>query len=367
MNTKQIIYFLMFFFSFISLVNTASARPPVPSHGIRDIVFSHDSSKIIFRSDKNNQFIQFLDVKSGKVIKKTPVKINSQNEFSMGFTPDGNKLTIGIPNKISIVHNQTGKVLRQLPVPPPFTRNYYPFRAILNASGSQQLFHNIQDRKAFLYVVHTGSGKVLRTIPLPKDAYYYRGTLDLSAIGMSPDGRDVAYITTPRKGHGNKHKQTLVIYDTFQKKIKKSMTLPNLVLSTVTKMEYSPDGQKIAISGFPTSLIDLKTEKITLIKEDHINQVFFSADSKKLALLPHENKLLVFDISSGKTTREPIKINSRCRANAHAISLNKRYAALGILCSGWGIYDKPDSILLLNAKSLKVIRDYTISMEHSRQ
>ncbi len=358
MKTKRILITLLTTLLISSAVASKSAD--TQGVGIEDLVFSHDSSQLIFRSKQQPAKIQFINIQTGKLVKTTPITIHQGTEFPMGFTPDGHKLTVAVPGKISILHNRTGKVLRQPPVPPPFNHNYRPRKAILNASGSQQLFYTLKGTTAQLHIVHTGSGKVLRNIPLPEGVQPVQGSLQLGAIGMSPNGRDVAYITTPNKADAKPPKPTLVIYDTFQNKIKQHLELANLKLPTISPISYSPDAQYIAIPSTPVTLIHLKTNKLTYIPTPAINTLFFSADSKKLALLANKNQLPLHDLSSGKTTTQALKIPPQCHPSAYAISLNKRYAAIGTSCSGNSKGDSTEKILLLNASSLQPIRTYSL-------
>lgn len=368
-NINRYLTLLYLFILLISIgIYEAKAMPPVPTFGINDIVFSHDSSKILIKSDKdtdfskpeNNQIIKFLDVKTGQVVRSTPITIK-QSESSMGFTADGNKLTVGKANKISILHNQTGKVLRELPTLSTFTPSYIPFKAIVNASGSQQLFHQIEHNKAQLYSLHTGSGKVLKSIPLPKEVSRSIGSLVLTAMGLSPDGKKVTYITTPR----GSRKNTLYIYDVYKQNIAKEIPLPDVIFSPVQPMVFSSDGRSVALAGSPSMIVNLESDEVLSIKLFSENVVFL-ANNKKLVLLPYSNQLVVFDLASGKKNSIALPIKSHCRAANYAGSLNKRYIALGIRCSGQYKKGTPDSVLLLDANSLKLIRTYSVA-SHSNE
>jgi len=127
------------------------------------------------------------------------------------------------------------------------------------------------------------------------------------AMGLSPDG-----------------KQILHVYDVYKQKVINTIPISDVVLSPVQPMFFSSDGRSVALTGSPSVVVNLETNTVSLIKvaSDH---VVFSSNHKKLVLLPYSNKLVVYDLETGKKTTTTLPIKSHCRAANSVTSLNKRY------------------------------------------
>ena len=164
------------------LSHTAIAAMPANYLGIQQLAFSQDGSQILYLSNRvasegersNAPVIRFINAANGSSISSTTLAIKPQQQLPMGFTADGFKQSVLEARGLSILHNKTGATLRTLAVlglPNPVMR-YRPAQAITNASGTQQVFHAVQQQT--LHVIHTGNGKQLATIRLPSPPYLHQ-------------------------------------------------------------------------------------------------------------------------------------------------------------------------------------------------
>lgn len=295
-----------------------------------DLAFSQDSSQILYLSDADSKpAIHFLNSQNGKETRITQLTINPQQQRVMGFTPDGFKLAVLEQVGLSILHNQTGKTLRTLPVPalPTPVTQYRPTEAITNASGTQQLFH--ATHPARLHVVHTGNGKLLATITLP--------VAKLLGMGMSADGRTVAYLTAGKNGQGDVH-----LYDMYQQKVSKTLNIP-IQPATFQTLTLSHDSQYLAIMPL---LLNVGTGKTTpLASANSSSRAIFSANGKTL-FFTAGHQLYRHEPATGQQQAINLSLPADCsHATAYDFSPNGTWLAIGYPCQ------KAPTITLLNAEN----------------
>ncbi len=324
--------------------------------GIQQIAFSKDSAQLLYITNRFGQGqrspkpeIRFVHSQSGKPMRTTTLGINPQKQLVMGFTPDGFKLAVLEAKGLSILHNQTGKTLRTLPVPnlPTPAVRYRPIQAITNLSGTQQVFK--ANGKDQLNVIHTGSGKLIAEVELP--SRYYR------ASGMSQDGRLVAYLM---RGDNTQHEFHL--YDVYTKKAKITLYIPNDGKRPQSgPIVLSPDG-KFAVAE--STLIDLTTSRRILLPEavklpiDSTAAIpaIFTANKRYLLLPQKNNTMIRFDLVTKQQHPINFKLPGHCKsATAYDLSPNGAWIALGHQCLAGR--DKADIVSLLNAKTGQFIRN----------
>ena len=324
--------------------------------GIQQIAYSKDSTQLLYISNRFGQgqrsptpVIRFIHSQSGMPMRSTKLKLNPQKQLIMGFTPDGFKLAVLEDKGLSILHNQTGKILRTLPIPnlpTPATR-YRPIQAITNASGTQQVFKAHQ--KDELNVIHTGNGKLIATVELP--SRFYR------ASGISEDGRLVAYLLG-----GNSGQHDLHLYDVYTKQVKATLYIPASGKKPQPgPIVLSPDG-KYAVAE--STLIDLTTSRSILLPEAvklpidataAIPAIFTT--NKRYLLLPQKNSTMIrFDLVTKQQHPINLKLPNNCKsASAYDRSPNGAWIALGHQCNVGS--EQADYISLLNAKTGQFIRN----------
>ncbi|PWQ97912.1 WD40 repeat domain-containing protein [Leucothrix arctica] len=303
----------------VLLVNQGAARPQPPV-SIQQVAFSNDSSQVLYLSNYSTAkatTINFVSLKTGETTVTTPLSVKSR---IMGFTPDGFKTAVLEPKGLSILHNKTGKVLRTLKVPSlPWPNQYVAGPAITNKSGTAQLFHSANKR--VLSVVHTGNGRVLAAIKLP--------TGTLSAMGISQNGRTVAYIQTMSAAKSQLH-----LYDTYQKKVTKILDLATQSGQTfnVDTISFGAKGKYLLVG---TNLVDLTTDGITKItRSDDTVPATFTPNGRFLLVSFGNNQLLRYDLSSKQKKGISLSLPNNCRPSQAAdISPNGQLIAYGSRCS----------------------------------
>jgi len=335
----------------------ASATPVrANTVGIQQIAFSTNSAQILYITNRFGQgqrsrkpVIRFIHSQSGMPMRSTTLALNPYKQLIMGFTPDGFKLSVLEDKGLSILHNQTGKTLRTMPVPnlPVPAVRYRPIQAINNLSGTQQVFKAF--RKDQLNIIHTGTGKLIATVDLP--SRFYR------ASGMSEDGRLVAYLM---RGDNTQHE--LHLYDVFTKKAKTTLYIPNDGKKPQNgPIVLSPDG-KFAVAE--STLIDLTTSRSILLPEavrlpiDSTAAIpaIFTANKRYLLLPQKNNTMIRFDLVTKQQHPINFKLPGHCKsATAYDRSPNGAWIALGHQCNVGR--EKADYISLLNAKTGQFIRN----------
>ena len=301
------------------LVNQGFARPQAPI-AIQQVAFSNDSSQVLYLSNfsaAKASMVNFVSLKTGETTATTQLSVKTR---IMGFTPDGFKTAVLEPKGLSILHNKTGKVLRTLKVPSlPWPNQYAAGPAITNKSGTAQLFHSANKR--MLNVVHTGNGRVLAAIKLPV------GTL--SAMGITQDGRTVAYVLDVSAA-----KRQLHLYDTYQKKVTKSLDLPKLIGSSfgIGTISFSPKG-KYALAG--NSLVELATDSVTNItRNEDRTPATFTPNGRYLLVPMANSQLLRYDLRSKQKKGISLGLPKTCQPSQAAdISPNGKFIAYGSRCT----------------------------------
>jgi len=324
--------------------------------GIQQIAFSKDSSQLLYISNRSGQglrspkpVIRFIHSQSGMPMRSTALSINPQKQLLMGFTPDGFKLAMLDDKGLSILHNQTGKTLRTLPVPnlPTPAVRYRPIQAVTNASGTQQLFK--ATGKDLLDIVHTGTGKLIAQVQLPSRNY--------RASGMSKDGRIIAYLMRSDNTQYEFH-----LYDIYAKKVKTTLYIPNNGKKPQSgPIVLSSDG-KFAVAE--STLIDLTTSRSILLPEavrlpiDSTAAIpaIFTANNRYLLLPQKNNTMIRFDLVTKRQHPINFKLPGHCKsATAYDVSANGAWIALGHQCNVGR--ETADYISLLNAKTGQFIRN----------
>ena len=324
--------------------------------GIEQIAFSKNSSQILYITNRFREglrspkpVIRFIHSQSGMPMSSTKLSIDPQRQLIMGFTPDGFKLAMLEEKGLSIIHNQTGKTLRTLPVPnlPNPAIHYRPLQAITNATGSQQVFKAY--RKDRLNVIHTGNGKVIGTMELPSGLY--------RTHGISEDGRILVYLM-----QGENNQNELHLYDIYTKRVLNTLYIPDIR----KKPDYrpivlSPDNKFAVVESM---LIDLSTSleilppeavKLSIDPTSAIPAIFTT--NKRFLLLPqNDNTMVRFDLKTKELHPIELKLPKHCKsASAYDVSPNGAWIVLGHQCKVGS--ENADLVSLLNAKTGQFIRN----------
>lgn len=316
-------------------------RPVIPV-SIQHLAFSNDSTKILYISNQSpasSSVINTINARTGEIVGNTQLSVKKR---ILGFTPDGFKTAVLEPKGLSILHNQTGTVLRTLKVPTLHRPNLYAAgSAITNKSGTAQLFHS-EDRRA-LHVIHTGNGSVLAEIKLPGGK--------LRSIGISQNGRTVAYVLDTSATTSQ-----LYLFDTYQKKMTKSLDLKKdeANSSYLNTISFSPNEKYLSIKN---SLIDLSTNSISTTNIFGFQAIF--TPNERFLLAPMVgNQLLRYDLKSKQQHVINLGFPSGCTANQAAdISPSGKFLAYGSACHG---AENRKFISILNAADGSLVRTLTL-------
>lgn len=330
----------------VLLVNQGFARPPAPT-SIQHLAFSNDFSQILYisnRSAATTSLVNVVDAKTGVAAASTQLSVKQR---ILGFTPDGFKTAVLEPKGLSILHNKTGKVLRTLKVPSlPWPNQYGAEVAITNKSGTAQLFHTANKR--MLNVVHTGNGRVLVGITLPAGA--------LRSMGISQDGRTVAYAQEKSAVETQLH-----LYDTYQKKVTKRISLPRLAgpTSRIGAVSFSPKGKHLLVG---TTLIDLADESVSnVVPSKGSVPAVFTPNGRYLLVASGGSQLVRYDLRSKQKQGINLGFTNRCTVSqAVDISPNGKFIAYGSRCPR--VTGGASFISILNAADGSFVKKLSVTL-----
>jgi len=266
--------------------------------------FSRDGSHLIYSS---NRGVFILGLPEGKVRQKLSISAADNRVDKLGITPDGSLVVISVCETLGVNGNCSGwsiqawDVASDSPASPAISGlSHWPCAVAISADG-KTMAYNLQN-EGKIWIRDRLTGKVIREINL--SANDPSGVQWLSGLTISPDGKLLAASSFMD--------QTLVLWDITNGQM---AAKPFLDQFNVQNPTFSPDGKVLGwpLDGAPFlwDIEGLKPLGQPLHKGDASGTVFFSPDGQRIAISGGtktgiDRGAQVFDAHTGNPITAPL-------------------------------------------------------------
>ena len=268
---------------------------PLAGHtrSITGVAFSPDGNMLVSGSSDGN--IILWNLTTHLSIGQT-LTGHSDSATSAAFSPDGKVLaSAGYDNTILLWDVQTSQIIGH-----PLTGHESVVSSIAFSPDGETLASGSWDNSIRLWNVESGNPTLRQSI---------RTADAVTSVAFSPDGDILASGSCSEKTDGNCTQGEVVLWDAATGQ---EMARFSGHTAFVSSIAFSPDGTKLASSGYDTSIVLWDVEARQPIDQsfaghtDIVTSVAFSPDGKTLASGSWDSTIILWDVEGGQQAGQPL-------------------------------------------------------------